>query len=441
MSKKELIQKLIINLESDILEIKQSAYEGLKLCFHLPEGRVKFIKLEFTSRLIFNIEAKNCIHSADLLVTLYTKGNTDLRQKMLDKQFMQQVVSLLKKGSAEAKTLAAKILHDLAYEDSLTCSEIIRAGAIIPLVKLLATADQKTQCLAIEILQLLVDSGDCISNCKKIAEANPTSSLIKLLDINKPDIQISAAQLLNKLSFYYDCKALVRKQIVETNDLSPLKNLLHSKASEKAKELVIETLKQLIDGFAERLLIKKLSEADIIPSLVSLLNTPEKQILALNILYYFSMLSDALINAKIANAGAIPALVRLLDLNNELYTTHGATALLNKLAENNHDLQLEIVRAGAIPSLVVLLSSKDGQLRGEVRMTLNTLTTSESAEVQSAIIETGVIANLTELSNTESHARKEAISLLARFSTLNSRRQPSQNQEPAPPRASNYQPT
>ena len=251
-------------------------------------------------------------------------------------------------------TLAAEAIKEMAKGNRKNQDAIAEAGAIQPLVSLLASQAPQMQASAAGALANIARNNQVQQ--ASVAKTGAVAPLCTLIREGSPETKDSSASALWSIA---TDNALNKDTIAKLGGIDPLVGLLTIGESDKSQEYVAGALAALAHKHLDnRQLIAK--------RLVGLLGSsaaraPEKAVRVLMTCSSFS--SDHAANQiAIMKAGGIPPLISWLGVSSVRAQAHAAHALFC-LAQDNSTTQVQIARSDGIPPLIALVrrSSPQGQ--------------------------------------------------------------------------------
>ena len=418
------VQPLIDMLFDSRTNIQEETAQAIaKLAHDNDETRVAVTKQGGVKPLIALLSAK----SSETLLQNATNALANLavepaaRDEIVHDKGIAPLVTLLKEAGG-ANKYAAMVLARLCKEHDATQIAIAQAGAIEPLVNLLAGSEgvEAQQ----EAAGALFELANHANNRQGITAAGGIPGLVNLLACENPRAREHAEGALVRLSIEDENRVMIikklvdmlnntdtqaqeqaaaalanlaresednRKSIVDANGIPPLLFLLESQSS-KAKENSVGAITELCrKSKANQAAIAKVGG---IPKLVSVLvgfsaaafKEPSlAQLCTLAADAVKEMAEDNKVNQNaIAESGAIPPLVAMLgsgvaDAARLKQMQANAAGALANLAKNNAENQQQIARTGAIAPLCTLVREGSEEAKDHSAHAIWTLATDNAA--------------------------------------------------------------
>ena len=298
--------------------------------------------------------------------------NEGNQHKIMAAGAITPLVQLLKSSSEDLHSPAARALAFLA-ENSNARSSIIAAGAIAPFLKLFSSSTVEVQWAASMAVRIFAcDDADLV------AAAGAIPLLVQLLKSSSAYVQWEAVKALSHLTYHADLLA----EMVAAGAVPPLVGLLSwssgssgstgstgstGSLAEKLQREAALTLGQIRTSKAKSEII---ASGAIQPLVIMLDSDSEAMQSAAAFLIVHLSCGDKPGQAKIAAAGAIAPLVRLLRTASSEQLQARVTKALANLASNDAK---GVAKAGAIPILVEHLAAGSMEARGLAAGALQTI--------------------------------------------------------------------
>ncbi|KAJ7296244.1 hypothetical protein O6H91_10G051100 [Diphasiastrum complanatum] len=251
----------------------------------------------------------------------------------------------LQSSSVEVQRNAAAELRLLAKYNMENRIVIAYAGAIKPLVALLASADPKTQENAVTAL-LNLSLND--NNKSEIAASGAIEPLVTVLQVGSTEAKENAAATLFSLSVMDENKVLVGA----SDAIPPLVQLLINGTPRGKKDAATALFNLSI--FHENK--ARIVRAGAVKPLVELMTEPAAGMVdkAVAVLANLATIPEG--RVSIGEEGGIPALVEVVEAGSQRGKENAAAALLHLCTSSNRHRAM-VLQEGAIPPLHVLSQS------------------------------------------------------------------------------------
>eukprot|EP00931_Biecheleriopsis_adriatica_P086685 TRINITY_DN61299_c0_g1_i1.p1 TRINITY_DN61299_c0_g1~~TRINITY_DN61299_c0_g1_i1.p1 ORF type:complete len:793 (+),score=180.63 TRINITY_DN61299_c0_g1_i1:143-2521(+) len=302
----------------------------------------------------------------NLLAT--ARGGPEMRSAILQAGAVLPLVEVLAdtSSSPSLQEVAAALLGILAAEGDAAQSTLLRAGAVVPLVRLLkrdVPAPTRAAASALRNLAANNNRGQLA-----MAQAGAIAPLINLLSHSDPGIQAQAAAALGNMAGdssenHYDKQVTIAR----AGAVAPLLRLLDGGTAE-VREGGAGALRMLATNNVENQVA--IAQSGAITPLVQLLQDEsptvrEEASAALGNLVFYNDETNVGNQVAIAKAGAIPLLVRLLRDTAGGVQEAAAGALRNLAAQNVANQESICQMRNALANLVRLLK-QDNRPTGQV---------------------------------------------------------------------------
>ena len=371
---------------------------------------------------------------------LGAKANTAVQSEIMEKGGIAPLLALLNAMSVEAQVNAAEALSNLARDNAETQIAIAKAGGIAPLLAMLPCKSQEAQAQGASALAQLTRYNR--ENQSSFSKQGGIQQLVPLLTNKNLTVQAMAALCLTEVvKDNRENQTLASETGCIANLVDQLKNNDRAPGIEEVKAEAVRTTLARVPSPP---LHAHLARPPLSPSLqagaiwvLSDHHDKNKQAVADagGIQPTVMILAGGTARAQEHAAYALASLGAGNVTNQRQITTllvgclssgsamakANATALLEKLVQENPTSQQEIAMAGPLLDLIGLL--KDGS-DGAKRFALWSLSLSISPDNQKTLLEEGVIDPIVAaLTSEESSARQQAAAAISRLALKNPKTQ------------------
>lgn len=327
-------------------------------------------------------------------------GNPDNQVAIARAGAVGPLVLLLADEDAEVQEAAAAVLGNLASNNARYRATVAKAGAIRPLIEILKRDKLGARVVAARALWALATAS--VENQVAMAEAGAVEPLVGMLRDHVARVRVAAAAALCGLAVDHPENQVA---IARAGAIPPLVGLLRETA-EGARVAAAAALRNLAIANPENQ--ASLVQAGVIKPLVELLRdyTAGAQEDAAFMLANLAS-NNPNHQTWIARAGAIPPLVELLG-SGVPEVQEAASLVLRNLAGDNKRNSMSIVQAGAIAPLAALLSAAAPGVQKQAAWALWNLFAADSVHF-AAGVQAGTVTQLIRILGADLPAAQDEI--------------------------------
>ena len=361
-----------------------------------PASQEKIAKAGPTSDLISLLKDGTVEAKEYALWSLSLSINESNQSVLLDDQGIKPLVAALHSTTIVTRQQAAAALAALAMDNTKAQVSIAQAGSIAPLIEIVkvqildneaAVAARENAAAALAQLAFVAENRD------EVVEAGGIDPLVKLLHEGEPMSQRFAAAAIARLATNHTGNAAT---IAKAGAIPSLVNLLSGERGDQAQEEAAGALFELADDAGNRisiteaggigplvtllgssnsnarrhaervfvrLSIENANRVIIIEKLVNMLNAEGKSAQEQAAAALANLASDSAENRNsIVEAGGIIPLLQLLG-DSSAKAKENAVAAISKLAQKSPDIQLAIQKAGGVPLLANVLIQSSANVK------------------------------------------------------------------------------
>ncbi|KOO32569.1 beta-glucan synthesis-associated [Chrysochromulina tobinii] len=341
------------------------------------------------------------------------KANTAVQSEIMEKGGIAPLLALLNAMSVEAQVNAAEALSNLARDNPETQMAIAKAGGIAPLLAMLPCKSQEAQAQGASALAQLTRYNR--ENQSSFSKQGGIQQLVPLLTNKNLTVQAMAALCLTEVvKDNRENQTLASETGCIANLVDQLKNNDRAPGVEEVKAEAAGAIWVLSDHHDKNK--QAVADAGGIQPTVMILagGTARAQ-------EHSAYALASLGAGNVTNQRQITTLLVGCLSSGSAMAKANATALLEKLVQENPTSQQEIAMAGPLLDLIGLL--KDGS-DGAKRFALWSLSLSISPDNQKTLLEEGVIDPIVAaLTSDESSARQQAAAAISRLALKNPKTQ------------------
>ncbi|XP_009603721.1 uncharacterized protein LOC107795874 [Nicotiana tabacum] len=260
-------------------------------------------------------------------------------------ELIEQLVSGLESSLIDEQKQAATEIRLLAKNKPENRIKIARAGAIKPLISLIASSDPQLQENGVTaILNLSL----CDENKELIAASGAIKPLVRALKIGNSTARENAACALLRLSQVEENKIAIGR----SGAIPPLVNLLET-GNFRGKKDASTALYSLCSVKENKV---RAVQAGVMKPLVELMADFSSNMVDKSAFVVSELISVTEARAALVEEGGIPVLVEIVEVGTQRQKEI-AVAILLQLCEDSVAYRTMVAREGAIPPLVALSQS------------------------------------------------------------------------------------